>query len=208
MVKNLKLGDKAWFPRYENIRKTVVCPECFGKKYLTVILGDDSRVTIACRGCSQGFDPPRGYIEYYAYETAVKHITIDGMEILRGKETNYKFNLIVGESCYGCQSVKQYELYATKEEAEEKVEKIKKAHNASELVRIHRKGKHDGDWAWHVHYWRDQIRRAEKDIARNKKRLDYANKLFSKQVNKEIARQKGNEVRQAMKEAREGGKRR
>jgi hypothetical protein len=62
-----ELRQAIWWASCDSIEVTENCPDCFGKKYLTVILGDDSEVKIDCRTCALGYEPPRGYITLHKY---------------------------------------------------------------------------------------------------------------------------------------------
>ena len=81
MNKIRQIGDIAWHAESGTRQETEVCPECCGKKYLTVILGDDSQVTIDCAGCASGYDPSKGYVSYWAHSAKVRQVMISGMEI-------------------------------------------------------------------------------------------------------------------------------
>ena len=77
---NYKIGDTVWYAQLKSVTKSVKCPDCFGDKFLTVIKGDSSQVTIDCAGCSSGYNPPNGYVNYTAYEVAVTPVVIERKE--------------------------------------------------------------------------------------------------------------------------------
>jgi hypothetical protein len=165
------IGDKAWFAGRESVEKSVICPDCFGKKYLTVILGDNSQVTIDCVACVQrGFEPPKGYVTYYGYKIDVSQVTINKVEISPNK-TEYRF-----EQDKHCYIVYETDLFDTKEEAEERAKKLCKEYEEEELEKIHRKHNNNRSWGWNVHYYRRIIRQANKDIEYYTPRLDAAQK--------------------------------
>ena len=164
-MKIYNIGDKVWYAQRKTEEKTVKCPECFGKKYLTVILGDDSKVTIDCAGCASGYNPPLGYIFYWEQYSDVSLVTINRVEI-NTDYVEYKF-------C-GNYIAKDTDIFPTKELAEIRAKELAEEHNREELEKIYRKEKHNHSWAWHVHYYRDMIRRAERDIERAREKLDFA----------------------------------
>ena len=168
-MQTYNINDKVWHASRKSTQEQVVCPECFGKKYLTVILGDGSQVTIDCAGCSLGFDPPKGYVIYYKQDIDVKQVIIDGMRI----ERDYVEYEINKTSC-SCNIVKSSHLFATKEEAEVRAKELAEEWNKEQLAKIHRKEKNNRTWSWHVHYHRRQIRDAEKTIEYATKQLDAA----------------------------------
>ncbi len=178
-MKTYNIEDKVWHATWTSIDEPVTCPECFGKLYLTVILGDDSQVTIACAGCASGYDPPKGYVTYYKASAEVELVTIDRVEI-NPTYIEYAFNK-VGCTCH---IARDTDLFATKEEAQIRAKQLEKEHNKQELAKIHRKEKNHRDWSWHVHYYRRQIRDAEKTIEYATKQLDAA-KLHAKKGKKD-----------------------
>ena len=176
MTPKYNIGDVVWYARRETTTDKIMCPECFGKKVLTVILGDGSQVIIDCMGCAPGLENPRGYCTFYKQSSGVKEIIISGVEYNIIK-TTYQFD--------GCYSVNETELFDTKEGAEKKAVELAEEHNKEELDRIHRKEKNNKNWAWHVHYYRNKIRRALEDIEHAKARLNIAKKKL-KTEKKEI----------------------
>ena len=192
MNKDFKLGDKVWHASFDTVKKTAVCPECFGKKYLTVILGDDSKVTINCRGCASGFEQPKGYINYWEWQAKIEQVTIAGMDINQERDTEYRFHYSGGDNCYSYRTSK-YTIFSTKEEAERKGKELAEEHNKQELQKIHRKGKHNSDWAWDVHYYRQQIRSAEKEIIQFTEKLNVAEENAKKQK-EEVKSERNKEI--------------
>ena len=169
-MKIYNIGDQVWCASTGTKEKSKTCLECFGKKYLTVILGDDSQVTIPCAGCAAGYDPSKGYVTYSEFGIDVFQAFIERVEIERA---GVKYSM--SNHYY----FKDNEVFETKEEAEIKAKEKADEFNKEELTRIHRKDKHHRDWSWHVYYHRKQIRDSEKTIEYAKKTLDAA-KIKSK----------------------------
>ena len=163
MKNKFNIDDKVWFAATYPIEKREVCPDCFGKKVLTVILGDDSRVSIDCSGCSAGYEPPRGYIIYWEKSTKVRQVIINRVEIQVDK-IEYGFS----SSCY----TNEENLFFDKEDAEKRAKELAEIYNKEELDRISSKEKSNRTWAWNVHYYRKQIRDAENTIACYKAKLE------------------------------------
>ena len=163
------LEDRVWHASRTGVEERVVCPECFGKKYLTVILGDDSQVTIDCAGCASGYDPPKGYVTYRKQDVDVSQVTIDRVEI-NPDYVEYGFD----RAGCGIRIAKDTEIFATKEEAEIRAKELSEEWNKEQHDKIHRKEKNNRTWSWHVHYHRRQIRDAEQTIEYAKAKLDAA----------------------------------
>jgi hypothetical protein len=168
-MKIYNIGEKVWHASRKSTEEKITCPECFGKKYLTVILGDDSQVTIDCAGCASGYDPPKGYITYYKQGIDASLVTICKVQIY-SDHVEYGYN----GTDHCCYIAKDIDLFPTKEKAEIRAKQLAEEWNKEQLAKIYRKEKNNHTWSWHVHYHRKQIRDAEKTIEYAKKQLDAA----------------------------------
>jgi len=160
-----KIGDKVWFAQIKSGEDKVLCPECFGKKYLTVILGDDTRVSIECVGCKRGYNEPTGYVYYFKRFVDVFLVTIERMEIEKDK-VEYGFN--------GCYQTKESRLFIDKESAEKEAARLIEELNKEELAKIYTKEKHNHNWAWNVYYHRNCIKKAQHELEYHTAKLNYA----------------------------------
>ena len=171
------VGDTIYYVESERTTKRVTCPDCFGKLALTVILGDNSQVSIACTGCSAGFNPPRGTVEEYIWNATIKKGTVGGMEIL-GEKISYKVNIIWfgddGTVGHSYRTVESNEAFASVEEATPAIVAIVAKHNEDEAQRLQMKKEPIRTWAWHVTYYRGLIRDAEKTLERAMAALNVA----------------------------------
>jgi len=77
MNKTYSVGDKVWWARCGTDRIKKPCPICFGKRKVTLILGDESEVVLPCNYCAPGFESPTGTISEYEYIAAPEQVTID-----------------------------------------------------------------------------------------------------------------------------------
>lgn len=162
------IGDKAWVARGGNHTEVwVTCPHCFGKKYLTVIMGDDSQVTIDCDCCKEGYNDCRGQIKEYKFVASAYEITIESIEVRCGK-TQYNNN----DEC---------DVFLTKEEAETRAEQFRAENDRQEAGRILHKKDKNRDWAWNASYHRKELKRALHDVEYHTAALDVA-KLKSKEA--------------------------
>lgn len=164
-----KIGDEVWYAALEHGSKRSPCPDCSGKRYLRVILGDDSEVTINCQGCAQGYNLPTGFVEIPELTAHSRCVKIQGFETVlqEGQEvTIYHFE--------GCYRADEKKLFLVKEEAEAKARQLGQEETRREVERLSHKFKNYRSWAWHVHYYRSEIERAEKNIAQYKQQLNAA----------------------------------
>lgn len=73
------LGDTVfWVESSCNYGKSIPCPMCFGKQYVTIILGDESKTEIECGFCSHGIDRPSGYTKTWEPGAIIKSGKITG----------------------------------------------------------------------------------------------------------------------------------
>ena len=152
----LKIGTEVFVARWGYKEESEPCPECLGKRFLTVILGDDSRVTIDCAGCAAGYEPPRGVVKSTKRYPEVLTGTITGMEIKHG-QLKYRT-----DSSYSVESVN---IFLNREDAMRRAEEIaiEETKSAHEYLIVQKQNR-NRTWAWNVHYYREKIRDAEKDI--------------------------------------------
>ena len=161
-----KLGDKVWVAFLESREKWVLCPHCCGKRALTVILGDDSRVSIDCDCCRYGYEGSKGYLKSYAWVSGVKESTITKVEQEWPTKVEYGVD--------GGYRVDQDKVFDTQAGAEVRAQELIVEQEKEELRRIQVKEKVDRNWAWNVRYHRDKIRSAEKDLIYHRSKLAVA----------------------------------
>lgn len=88
------IGDQVWFARYDTARATKPCPVCFGRKEVTLTLGNGDRVVLPCDCCGHGLDEPTGQItehEYTANAELVRITTIQSETDLVSEVRKYYF---------------------------------------------------------------------------------------------------------------------
>lgn len=76
-----RVGDKVWWAKCRWENKQILCPTCFGKKEVKLILGNGDEVTLPCQGCAPGFEFPTGQISEYDYVSEPEQVYITGMDI-------------------------------------------------------------------------------------------------------------------------------
>ena len=63
LIPKFEIGQTVWVARTTRRAAHVVCPVCFGKKVVTLELGDGSRIEMDCDYCSKGYEAPTGYVD-------------------------------------------------------------------------------------------------------------------------------------------------
>src|ERR1035437_4444904 len=161
----LAIGEVVWVAvakKHEAVEQA--CPDCRGQKYLTVILGDASQVTIDCSTCSSGYGSPLGCVLVSTYKPAVLVSSVQ--EIAKGDADNVVYS---GEGFY---RVTESELSDSSVSAFTLAVKKSEDADTEEKARLQRKEKDSRTWAWNVTYHRRCIKQAEKDLAYHKSKLD------------------------------------
>ncbi len=103
------IGDTVFFiESHIHKTKTIPCPMCYGKLEVTIILGNGEKQLSRCGYCGHGIDAPTGKATTYAHETEIIGTRVKG--ISEGGETSWEYHTNSG-------SKKEYEIYATKEDA-------------------------------------------------------------------------------------------
>jgi hypothetical protein len=57
----------------------VPCPLCFGKLFVTIILGNNEQQKVECDACGRGYEGPTGRTHEYTPYSAVLPVTVTGM---------------------------------------------------------------------------------------------------------------------------------
>lgn len=164
-----QIGDTVWHASMKHSLKAVTCPDCFGRRALRVILGDDSEVVIDCQGCSLGYNPPRGHINVDVYEAEPDTLLIDRVEL---QQVNGEVvALYSGEGRY---HAKESDLFTTEVEARERAKALAIEHSETAAQNLKRKEKDTHTWAWNVTYHRRCIKQATRDLAYHTSKLEVA----------------------------------
>ena len=159
------IGDQVWYATAEITGNRVTCPDCFGKKFLTVILGDDSRVTVNCTGCEAGYEGSKGSIVSYDYKAVVQLSRVNAIEV---ESDGVRYGL---ESCY---RIAERDMFSSKFAAEVRAAELVKEHERAEKKRLAGKEKDTRSWAWNATYHRGCIKRAERELEYHRAKLDMA----------------------------------
>ena len=159
------LGDTVYVVqgcRSMPVEKT--CPVCFGKRWVTVILGNGKREDVLCDYCGNGYEGPRGYVVDYEPHSAVRQAIITGASF-----TNHQWEFALD---YGRTGIGESELYRDAESAEAAranlMEEIKKE---EARVLTNRVNYSKTKLTWSVGYHRKCIRDLERKAEHHRKQL-------------------------------------
>lgn len=167
-----ELGQEVWWARFDATESSVLCPDCFGKRHITCIMGDGTEVAVDCENCKVGFEEfSRGRIKIYDRAPRAEKTTIVGMDASYEK-VEYKV-----PNSY---RVHEDRLWETEEAALEMAQILADDASSEELARIANKENNTKSWAWNATYHRKQIKRAQRDIDYHTKKLDVAREKAKK----------------------------
>ena len=182
-MKTYTIGDPIIYIEhsYEAARK--VCDQCFGKRFLTVILGNDEQVTIECQHCLEnrgyGDRVATGYTNNREALWAAREGVVSGMEKNWASEA-HDFPI-------------RYEIHSHKPDKNAIFETVAEAKAEAALRNVEAEAYRDGTnerkrdrgssknmnahtWAFQASYYRDQIKHSLADIEYAKNRIEVANK--------------------------------
>lgn len=160
-----KVGDEVWLATFEVSPAYITCPDCGGTGRLRVILADESIVSIGCRNCSCGYDPPTGRIKVYDRKPRAELTEITGCEI-EGAKIEWKTR--------ASYRVPEDELFDTEAAAMAVAKAKAEQFDRDERNRVNQKEKDTHTWAWNASYHRKCIKEAERLIAYHTAKLNVA----------------------------------
>lgn len=156
------IGDTIYWVRSStNYGKTIPCTVCFGKKVVTIILGNGEHETSECGFCSHGFEYATGYCNTWVPHAEVRQGVITGISTRDGVK-------------YECdwESLRLHEVFLTKEEAEIScAEKLKEETERAEKWFKDSYVQATKKQLWSHGYHKGCIERAERSIEWHKLRL-------------------------------------
>lgn len=164
---SITIGSTVYKGQYDRKETSVLCPDCFGDKRLTVILGDKSEVSIECEGCaSGGYEPARGRIKQYDFDVIVRKFIVTGIR-MRIDEVEYELDGTEG----GCWVGTDKNTFDNEKSASAYAESQKLEHQDEENRRLLAKTKDHKSWSWNATYYRGRIRGLEKELEHYRNKL-------------------------------------
>lgn len=150
-----QIGQALWWGSFEMEAIHITCPDCGGTGRLRVTFHDETQVSIDCRNCCCGYDPPRGYLVVYERKPRARLSTVTGVEV-NADGARYHTN--------DCYIVEEKDLFENKADAELSAQTKADQATKDERERIANKEKPTRTWAFNASYHRQCIKRAQKDI--------------------------------------------
>ena len=140
----------------------IPCRMCFGKRRVTVILGNDEQVVTECGYCQAGIDPPTGYSTTWEPRATVSAEKVLG---IRRSDDGWRYEV-------GYQSVLEDQIFLTREEAEPvAAEKLKIETERKALLERDHFITATKKQVWSAGYHLNRIKDHERQIGWHKMRL-------------------------------------
>lgn len=165
-----EVGQSIWIGEFSPLAPThVTCPDCGGTGRLRVTFHDDTQVSIECRNCSAGYNPPTGMVMVYQNAAKARQAVVSGMEIHGGKTRWH-----VDASSSGYRIVDDEDAFDTQEDAFAWAEQKAATYVQEQRARVSAKEKDTRTWAWNASYHRRQIEESHRQIEYHTAKLNVA----------------------------------
>ena len=165
-----EVGQQVWIGEFSPLAAVYeTCPDCGGTGRLRVTFHDETQVSIECRNCAVGYDPPTGRILVRRNAGKARMATVTGLEI-NGGQTRWHVD---GTDC-SYRIVDDADAFDTKDEAMAWAEQKSAAYEQKQRDRIFEKEKDTRTWAWNASYHRKCIKEAQRQIEYHSAKLAVA----------------------------------
>jgi hypothetical protein len=170
------IGDKVyWVESHTHYGKTIPCPMCFGKRYVTIILGDGSETSSECGMCSHGLDRATGQSKTWDATAIIHSGVISGISTREGCKYEVGYSSVYQHECFDSEEEARPTRDRKQKEAEELLDKwFKDSFIQCKKSQI-----------WNAGYHRGQIKYHEQQIEWHKMRLGMCKENSSPQPEKE-----------------------
>lgn len=165
-----EVGQQIWIGDFSPLAPIYeTCPDCGGTGRLRVTFHDETQVSIECRNCAAGYDPPTGRIVVYRHEANARRAVVCGFENAHGLTrwhvdgTDCSYRIVDDEQAFEIEA----DALAWAKAREGRYEEEQRA-------KIFQKEKDTRTWAWNASYHRNIIKRAQKDIEYHTAKLNAA----------------------------------
>ncbi len=172
-----ELGSDVWYITLQVTKYSETCPDCMGQKYLTVILGDGSKITIDCGRCSRhpALLTPTGQVDRHKRSLETRSSKVIKIELTGGRE---KSSILYATGDKDSLLMKEEDLFLTQEEASAKMKEISKIPLSENMEQIRYEVREaQRDISWRVNYLREEIERTQKNLVYFTRKLDIAREL-------------------------------
>jgi len=176
--RELKIGDKVWYPAVGTRLVREDCQVCFGNLRVVVRLGNNIEVSTPCSHCGRGYEGSSGYTNNWERVARAEQVSIAGMTVrVRSDKREIEYALLAP-----CVTVTGEDLFETEELCAIEVTKRNEAQSdAEDCSRKSSKKSSIEKLTWNVGYHQREARELRAKIAYHDERA-----LVLKARNKEI----------------------
>lgn len=165
-----EIGQKIWVAEFSPLApEYVTCPDCGGTGRLRVTFHDETQVSIDCRNCAAGYEPPTGRIVVHRQKASARVATVTGVE-MNGRETRWH----VDGTASGYRIVDDDEAFTTEADARAFAERKAREWEERERAKIFQKEKDTQTWAWNASYHRRCLKEAQRQVEYHTSKLNVA----------------------------------
>ena len=154
------VNDSVWYACCRRGETQKQCPVCFGKLFVTVILGNDEQIRTPCDYCGKGYDGPQGVVTEFEWSAKPMFCMITSVETRSdGGKVAVRYGLTEAGSA------EDDLIFDTRDEAAVRCEEETAKFNEMERKRRdHSKENAAKTFSWHVGYHRRAVARAKHDL--------------------------------------------
>lgn len=153
-----EIGRTYYLPKYSPTEKREPCPICYGAKVVTIILGNDERVTVECDGCGIGYESPRGFVNSSVWDAAVHPFTVESVTSMYGDDWYLKSKEGDTSNWKTLCETEAEALEESRHHIQKMIDENMRRSATSNKQKLKTK-------TWHVRYHEDCIRELERKIA-------------------------------------------
>jgi hypothetical protein len=152
-----KVGDSLWYAKCRQESVSKICPICYGKMEVTLILGNGDQVILPCEGCGHSYSGPTGRISEYEFVVAPEPVTITKVEVElsnTGETATYFSSFYVYD---------EKDLFETKAEAATRAQEKKQEYDKEQETRAEcLKQNVRKSFSWNARYHMQEAKRNRK----------------------------------------------
>lgn len=161
MTTKYSIGDKLWRATFIPELTYVVCPDCGGTRFMTIVLFDDTKYFVDCRTCEHGYEGSQGRLPVYDRAPCAKPVTVTSVAV---EDSGVRYNSFIDEC----------DLFVGEHQALARAQEVADEATRVERERISMRHKDAKSWAWNATYHRGEIRKAQKSLEYHTSKLDVA----------------------------------
>lgn len=164
-MKTYKRGDQVWCAEVGSREEWIECPVCFGKRQVTIILGNNEHVITPCAFCASGYDAPRGVISEYKHEPKATSRVIESVR-MESNEHGERYSYLTTDRYYyndDCIFDTEAEALAYSAIRAQQSEK----ETFENFLRRKKDGKTARSYSWGVGYHRGEAKRLREQADRH-----------------------------------------